>query len=460
MNREDRCQVPAGSVAIAPPMPPMDILSLAAVAEAAGSRCTVIDYTLGRGTTDDLRRDMARIRPDVLVVSVTTPTLREDLGAFRAAKKTVPDVLTIAKGAHFLKYDAETLREVPDLDIIIRGEPEMTFRELLEGRPLDAVPGITWRSGSGIRRNPERPFLDDLDSLPFPARHLVDMRRYARPDNGRLQGVIRVSRGCPHHCVFCLATPVSGGKVRMRSPENILTEIRQCIDRFGMRDFLFWSDVFNHDRPWVERLCSAIIDADLRISWASNLRADNVDEDLAVLMKRSGCHLASVGVESGSQEVLDRIGKRLTLSQVRSAFAALKKAGIRTFAYYVFGLPWETRRSAEETIRFALELDSDYANFFAATAFPGTRLFERAVREGAVAGAGPDVPGLFDQAYAAPTVAGPHLSREEIIALQQQAVKRFFFRSRYLARTLAGIRGARELVNYCKAAASLLRRAI
>ncbi len=149
-----------------------------------------------------------------------------------------------------------------------------------------------------------------MDNLPFPARHLVDNSIYKRPDNGQVQGVIKVSRGCPYHCFFCLATPVSGAKVRMRSAENIIAEIKECVEKYNIKNFLFWSDIFNINRDWTIDLCKKIIESGLKITWSANTRANTMDDEMASYMYKSGCRLVSIGVESGSQEILDNIGKK------------------------------------------------------------------------------------------------------------------------------------------------------
>jgi len=456
MNREDRCQVPSRSIVVAPPLPPTDLMYMAAGAEAAGCECRIKDYTLDSLPVGEFTKDLLEFRPEYLVVSTTTPSLGSDLMACEAARKTLPGIQTIAKGAHFLKFDRDALEAHPCLDIVVRGESELTVREIVSGAERELIKGITWRGADGIQRNPPRPFIDDLDSLRFPARHLVDNARYVRPDNGKIQGVVKVARGCPFDCIFCLATAVSGSKVRKRSPENILGEIRLCMDEYGMRDFLFWSDIFNLDRGWVMELCEAIIASGLKFNWATNTRVDTIDLEMAKCMRKAGCTLVSVGIESGSQQILDRMGKRITVEQIRAAFRIFKQAGLKTFAYYIVGLAWETRETFEETIRLAIELDSDYANFFTATAFPGTRFFEYAADNGLFDGAAGEE--LFANAYYYPTIRGHHLGQEEIVALYEEAVRRFFFRPKYIIKRLASIRSYRELHNYSSAALGILKR--
>lgn len=455
--REDRCQIPAGNILMSPRLPPTDLMYLAAVAEREGYACKIADYSSGGKTAADFTADLKAFSPDYLLISATTPTIEADAACAALAKKILPDVVTMAKGAHFLKFDLDVLAANPMIDMVIRGEPEMTLGEVLSGRQMGEVAGLTWRGPEGIVRNPDRPPMEDLDILPLPARHLVDNRLYVRPDTGDPLAVVKVSRGCPYHCFFCLATPVYGSKVRMRSPGNIMEEIRNCVGHYKIRDFIFWSDFFTWDRGWVLELCREIRESGLSINWSANTRAGAIDPEMAQAMKKAGCSLVSVGVESGSQYVLDRLGKGVAIEQVRETFGILRAAGLMTLAYYLVGLPWETRETAEETRRLSLDLDSDFASFFVATPFPGTRFFEYAVKHGLFDGSNGDVAAAFQNAYFAPAVMGHSLGKGEIEILRRTAVRRFLFRPGYVLKNMRRVRSWRELVRYAAAAASALK---
>jgi len=456
MIREDRCQQPIKHLPAAPMLPPADLMYMAATAESAGCTCRIRDYNLDDASMADVTSDLLEFQPDWVVMNVATPTLSKDLEVCQVAKQVSPSIVTVAKGAHFLTRSRETLERFPALDLIIRGEPEHTLQELLEEKRRDEIRGLAWREHASGRIivNEDRPFNTNLDSLPYPARHLIDNQRYSRPDNGQLQAVINVSRGCPYDCFFCLATTVSGKAVRRRSPGSIIGEILECVDKYRIRQFLFWSDLFNLDRDWVCALCRAIIESGLKIIWASNTRADTMDEDLARLMRRAGCRLVSMGVESGSQEMLNRIGKRIDLEQIRKASLALKKAGIQQYTYYIIGLPWDTEETVEQTIRFAIELDSDYAIFFSAAPLPGSRFYDYAVQNGLFDGENGNV---FEEAYYYPVTKGHHLSKGRIFELHESAVRRFYLRPRYICKSALRIRSLRELGNYLQAALLILR---
>ncbi len=449
LNREDRCQQPTKELIVIPPLPPSDLMYLAAVAEKAGLEAKIADYSQG----GDFEADLRDFKPDYLVVNVATPTFKNDINAFTIAKEICPNIVTIGKGAAFFTVAFEVMYFAKDLDVIIYGEAEETLREILEGKPYSNILGIYYRDDLRVKFTGARPFIEDLDSLPFPARHLVDNSIYRRPDTGEVQGVIKVSRGCPFHCFFCLATPVSGAKVRKRSPQNIVDEIRECVEKYGIRNFVFWSDIFNIDKAWVMELCQLIIDSGLDIVWSANTRADTADEEMAEMMYKSGCRLVSIGVESGSQEMLDHIGKKITLDDVRLTVRIFKKFGIKIYNYFVIGLPWETEETVEDTIDFAIELDSDFISFYTATPLPGTKFYDYAKEHNLI-----DSETSFRSAYFYPSVNAHSLTKNQIFKLHKRAVRKFYLRPAYILKMLMKIKSFTEFKNYFAAGMNLLLR--
>lgn len=449
LNREDRCQQPTKELLVIPPLPPSDLMYLAAVAEKAGFEAKIADYSQG----GDYRKDLETFQPDYLLVNVATPTFKNDIEAFKTAKEVCPNIVTIAKGATFLTLAFDAFHLARELDIVISGEAEETLREILENKPLDKILGIYYRDDLRVKYTGARPFIENLDLLPFPARHLVNNNIYRRPDTNEVQAVIKVSRGCPYHCFFCLATPVSGAKVRKRSPENILEEIKECVEVYNIRNFLFWSDIFNIDKEWVMALCRLIIDSGLDITWSANTRADTADEEMAEMMYKAGCRLVSIGVESGSQEMLNHIGKRITLDDVRVTVKLFKKFGIKIYNYFVIGLPWETEETVEETVDFAIELDSDFISFYTATPLPGTKFYDYAKANNLI-----DEDTSFKSAYFYPAVCTHSLTKNQVFELHKKAIRRFYLRPEYILKMLLKIKSFTEFKNYFKAGMNLLLR--
>lgn len=457
MNREDRCQQPTRNLLVIPPLPPMDLMYMAAVAEAITSPCyyqaKIIDYSLIENANEQFKIDLKEFEPDYLVVNVASTSLGNDLSAINTAKEILPNVTIIAKGAHFLTINTDILYKCKALDLIMVGEAEDTLKEILEEKPYPKIKGLCYRDGFVSKYTGKRPFIKDLDKLPFPARHLVDNNLFRRPDNNKVQAIIKVSRGCPHHCFFCLATPVSGNKVRLRSPENIIEEIRECIQNYGIKNFLFWSDIFNEDREWTLDLCEKIIESGLKITWSANTRADTADYEMAELMYDAGCRLVSVGVESGSQYILDKIGKKITIEDVMDTVRIFKDSKIKIYNYFIIGLPWDNETTIEETIEFAILLNSDFVSFYTATPLPGTRFYKFAKENNLFTGNE-----SFECAYYTPVINTMCLNKERIFELHKEAIKRFYLRPRYILKMIASIRSFAELKNYFKAGLQVLLR--
>lgn len=442
--REDRCQVPVKGLTATAPRPPIDLAYIASVLEKGGVECMIRDYpVVGKGWSA-FRNDLETFSPDLLIVSVTTPTFELDMKACQIAKGVNPSIITAAKGGHITVFDRKALQEHPYLDIALRAEVEKTIEELAQGVPVEEIKGITFRANGHIRRNPDRDFIENLDSLPFPARHLLNNSLYIRPDTGEPQTTIQTNRGCPGECVFCLAGRLSGKKLRLRSPENIADEIEECVRKFHIRNFFFRADTFTWNKDWVIAVCREIIRRDLRIKWVCNSRVDTLDDVMLKWMRGAGCWLISLGIESGSQRILDLMRKKIKKEDARRAVELCKKNNIKTYAFYLFGLPWETEEDVRETIRFSLELDSDYAEFHLAVPFPGTELYEIVLREELLEG---DFQG-YD--HSLPVARTFLLSREDLVKWRRKAIYKFYFRTRYIARTLIHSPSLTSFISYLR----------
>lgn len=448
--RESRCQTPIDELKTIALRPPIDLLYAAAAFERGGAECRLTDYPAEGLGWDDLRREIEAFQPTFLIIEATTPSLEKDLETAAVAKAVAPDIVTVAKAAHFNIFDREAFDGRPALDAVLRGEYEWACEELARGETFESIAGLTWRDRSAggdgaVRRNPDRPFEPDLDKFPFPARHLIKNELYIRPDTGEPQTTVVTNRGCPYGCVFCLAGQVAGKKNRYRSADNVVAELRECVERHGVRSFLFRSDLFTQRKEWVVDLCRAIIDAGLDIDWAANSRVDSLDEEMLGWMKRAGCWILAFGVESGVPEHLRLMRKKVEPEQSVRAIRLARKAGILSSVYMLMGMPWESEASIRANIRFFSRLDADFTEIFYIYPFPGTPLYELAVSEGLLA------PGEIPaDAYAAPAMATRHLTREQLAQWRKRALRRFYLRPRYLSRTLWRAVRERTLLNYIR----------
>lgn len=446
--REDRCQTPIDEMKTIALRPPVDLMFSAASTEAAGCECRLVDYP-GEGTGwDRMEADLRGFRPHALMLSITTPSLHKDVEAAALAKRLDPACLTVLKGAHFHVLDRETLAAYPQVDCVIRGEYEITCAELGAGEvPMADILGITWRNEAGeIVQNPPRPFIDDLDTIPFPARHLTNNALYTRPDSGAMQTTIVTNRGCPHSCIYCLAPIVSGKKNRHRSPANVLAELRECVEKYGITSFLFRSDLFTQKKEWVIELCKGIVESGLKIEWASNSRVDCINREMLDWMKKAGCWIIAFGVESGDQGTLDLIKKKATVEQAREAVKLCREAGVKSSVYLLMGLPWDTPELLEKNVKFAHEIDPDFLEIFYSYPFPGTELHRIALEKGLIK------PGEVPlEAYANPAMGGLYMTKEQLADWRRRSLRRIYLRPGYIWKTLKGAKNNRERLNYIKA---------
>ncbi len=444
--REDRCQAPVRSMIAQGVRPPMDLAYIAATCrEAAGAECRIRDFPVEGGDWNALEAELQDFRPDVLVISTTTPTFERDMEAAERAHRTLGDSVTcIGKGAHFAHNDEEALLKHPGLDIAVRGESEMAIAELVSGKDPTGVLGVSWLEGDGrVIRNTDRPPPENLDSLPFPARDLLRNELYPDPETGAPLTPVLTSRGCPGRCFFCPVFLVSGRKLRKRSVGSIIKELESCVEDYGIRSFLFRSDTFTMDKQWVLDICSKIQEEDLDIRWGANSRIDTFDSEMSAAMASAGCHVVSFGVESGDPDILAKIGKDITLEGVNSAVKACRRNGIMSLLYFVVGLPWDTRESIRRTVRFAKTVRADLYEFHTAYPFPGTPMYDMALRDG-----------LFSECdltkgnYFTPIMNTYSLSCEEVAKERKRAILSTYLSPAFLFRTLGRIRSVSQLWHY------------
>ena len=292
--------------------------------------------------------------------------------------KELSDCEIVAGGPH-ITADPEMISHLR-LRYGLRGECEYTFLKLVEHLiektySLHEIEGLIINENNSVRAG-KPSFVEDIDSLPEPARHLV-------PTAGYKYNVFFSSRGCPYNCIYCAE---QCRKVRYRSPEKVVDEVERIVNNFGVRDIDFADSVFTINRDHVIGLCSKLVERRLKIRWSCITRADLIDRELLKVMKESGCDFISFGVESGVERIRFLGGKQITDSQIRQAFADCRSIGLRTRASVIFGNPGETLDDMRCSIEFTRQLKPDYALFNIAQLFPGTPLFSRLLKEGRVDG--------------------------------------------------------------------------
>lgn len=451
MNREDRCQQPTGDLLIIPPLPPVDMMSLSSIAKKYGYETKFKDYSLKNENVYDFLRDIRVFKPDFLVINVASTHLEEDLSILTQARELLEDTVVIVKGAIFNFNSYSIMQQYPEIDIALRGEIEPAFEEIIQYNDFKDIKGITYQINNKITSTPDRELSKNLDYLPFLDRDLIDNNIYIRPDTRKPQTIIRVSKGCPNHCFFCLATPLNGKKVRYRSVDLIIDEIKECVEKYNIKDFIFWSDIFNQDNLWVQRLCRMIVENNLKINFSANTRADTINEQTLALLKKAGCNLLSMGIESGSQELLDKMGKKITIEQIKNAVNLIKKHKIQVYAYYVLGLPWETKDTIAETYKLAKELNTEFASFYTATALQGTKFYDYALKNrlGEI---------NFEKPYYFPSVKSYGLTADEIYEYNKKFNKEYYLRPKYILKMACSINSITKFKSYYDTFIKLIRK--
>lgn len=457
LRGEDRCQAEVEASSATTLRTPIDLAYMAAVLRGQGARVRVRDYPAERLGWAGFERDVRSLQPDVAVMSTTTATLTQDMRAFDLVKRISPATLTVAKGAHFYACAPETLSPFSSLDVAIRGEADTIIDRILfarrAGTPLTTVPGLIVRTASSQPiRTADAPFLEDLDRLPFPARDLLRNDLYVRPDTGAPQTTVQVSRGCPSQCIFCLSPTISGRQLRLRSPRNVADELEECVTRHRIVNFFFRADTFTIDRAWVVELCQAILDRRLPIQWAANSKVNTVDETTLRWMKRAGCWLVAFGIESGHEGIQRQLRKGTTVEQARRAVALCKQHRLKTFGFYLIGLPWDTQDTIQDTLTLARTLDCDFSEIHIAVPYEGTELY-RICRELGLIDAAP----VGHTSFSNPAAGTLTLTRDEVIAFRKRGLRSLYLSPRYIARTLLGVTSAVELGNYLKYGVRLIR---
>jgi len=364
--------------------PPLGLGYLAAVLEREGHQVRIHDFGLTPNTPleEDIQ-DIEEFAPHLVGITSMTNVYHSALETARLVKERMGCPVVMG-GPHPTVFPQRTVQE-PWVDYVVYGEGEETLVELvraLEGQmDLEGVQGLCFKRNGEVILNPARPLIRDLDGLPFPARHLYRLLDYPLfAPNGERMLTLLSSRGCPYNCSYCFKGIV-GRTYRQRSPDNIVAELRLLIQRYDIRNFYFIDDLFTLDLRRLDALLDRFIEERLDIRWQCLARVDRVTPQILRKMHRAGCRQIHYGIESGNQEVLDRVGKGITLEQVRRAIAWTAEAGIRSKGYFMLGLPGDTEETIRQTIELAAELPLDEAMFSITTPFPGTRLWDELVRK-------------------------------------------------------------------------------
>ena len=369
--------------------PPLGMGYIGAVLLQEGHSVRILDMEALGMEWEELPPLLKREQPQLVGIHGTTPISHCIAQCAAVVRLHLPEAVIVVGGPHATLMPDAVLNEMPQVDYVLRGEAEFTMRDLVARIEQSAklpdepsIPGLGFRVGGELRISEEIPLVADVNQLPLPAYDLLPMDAYfyrshlaETGSEGRIFTMM-TSRGCPYRCIFCCEPVLYGHKFRARSAENVVDEMMVLKNKFEVNHIVFYDASFMTDRRRVERICRTILDRGLEVTWRARVRAQEVSQPLVKLMREAGCTTIAIGLETGTQRLLDIIEKRCTLQQIEDAFRWAHEAGLWTVAYCLLGIPSETREESIATVEFAKRLDPDWALFTHATPLPGTKLFE------------------------------------------------------------------------------------
>lgn len=430
-----------------------------AVLEGADEEVGFYDFPAMDWGKDKLRELIKKERPQFVVFDATTPSIYSDIECGQIAKEEA-DSTVIMVGPHVSAIPEGTLKDAKGaVDIVCRGEYDYTVRDVIKALSikgnLEDVDGISYVKNGEIKHNKNRELIKNLDELPFPAYHHLDIMKYF--DGGKLYPYLSMisGRGCPFRCIFCLWPQVMHGRYyRFRSAKNVVDEMEYDLKKWPALkkgEIFFEDDTFTVNKKRAMDVCKEIKERGLDVTWSVNARSDTYDAEMFKKMKNAGCRLLLVGFESGDQRMLDNMKKGITLQQSRDFVNGAKKANMVVHGCFVLGLPGETKESMENTIKFALELDLSTVQFSAAMPFPGTEYFDICEKQGLLKTRQWDK-WLESSGEQSTVINYPGLTNKEIQACVDKGLKSFYFRPKYMLKFLIETKSLSDLYRKAKGA--------
>lgn len=417
--------------------PSLGIGYMAAVLEKNGYDVEVLDASALELTYDEIGEEILKRNPDIVSISALTPTIGVALDSADKIKQVKPDTIVVLGGYH-PTFEYESVLEEPSVDVVVRGEGEYTFLDLVRtvenGGDLADVQGLAFHDENNFSLvvTQDRPIIEDLDELPFPAFHLFPMEKYRILNITTNVATIITTRGCPMQCSFCSSAALHGHHLRRRSPENVCDEIEVRLNEQNIDTIAFMDDTFTLNKKFVRDFCAEIKRRNLKFWWGCTSRVDTLDEELLQLMKDSGCITIFIGVESADQQMLEKMNKNITVSKTEKAFKLARKVGIRTIASCVIGMPEDTKESMKKTIDFVKSLNPSYALYSLATPYPGTRFYNETFKKNLI-----QIKDWSKYTLIDPVLETIDCSSKELRSIQKKAFLKFYLRPGYLIRQVS-----------------------
>jgi anaerobic magnesium-protoporphyrin IX monomethyl ester cyclase len=438
-TRQGRCQ--EREDVLGTTKPPLTLALLASLLRNAGCEVRLIDATAAKLSIDDViaQLDQGSFAPTLIVFPTTTPTIDADVAAIARLKRRYGAPM-FCFGPQASTAPAESMERATAVDGMFVGEPEDAVVQLAALDSLERlgeVASLTYRSGTGLVAHRAHGKFDGFLQAPAPAWDLLSLSNYALPMVNQPYLLVETSRGCPYACDFCVAPIHQGHKFRERSAKVLVDEIERNHRTLGVNFFYLWGDTVTLNVKSFTAFCDELIARQLPIRWFGNARADNLTDPAFVhRLRRAGCWMLALGIETESEDIRKDMVKRLEREKIQAAFKNMRDAGIKSFAFFIFGYPGESATTLEATTNYAIELDPDFANFYPAVPYPGTDLYEKCVREGWL---DPSQADWTKMEYSYYLLRGNGLDERIVMEAINRAKRRFFLRPSYISRHLGDV---------------------
>ena len=416
--------------------PPLGLLYIAAVLEQNDIDVHLVEARSMGLSHGEVIEEVRKENPDFVGITVITARINSALSLSAKVKEINPDIKVVLGGPH-VHFEHRTVIGYPSVDFCVRGEGEITALHLITCASNDGnlrdIRGVTFKEGDEIIVTPDRPFIQDLDVLPFPARGLLQSPVYKGLWTEEVTfSPMLATRGCPYLCQFCDAPAIWGRAHRRRSVANVLDELDQIYNEFGVRYVRFVDDLLVVNKRWAIDLCKGILKRGLNeLYWACDGRVGLMSEELLEELKRANCKVIFYGVEFGNQRILDFCKKGFTIKQVKETIEMTSKVGISSYGYFMMGYPTETIETVEDTIKLAIELSLDYgmdsAGFSIVTPFPGTGLYEYCKRNNMLKSTDWS---QYSYQLGKGVIRLEHITDEELKTLYERALNEFQFKEK------------------------------
>ena len=396
-----------------------------------------------------------QIKPDVIFMETTTPSILADYESLKALKE-VTGAIIIVGGPHATYFHKEVFEQCKAIDVVIKHEFDTKIAGVIDNiKNLESVEGITYRDGETIIDNKKGSVKSNLDDIPFPDRETIPWQWYLEAWYSKQPFMnFMSSRGCPYHCAFCLwPQSMYGHKQRFRSLDNVFEELNFMVKTYGVKEINIDDGTFTTNKKRVIEFCQRLRQENIKLVWTCNGRVDNIDDEMLAEMKASGCKMIRLGVESGSQDVLNKIRKGLTLEKIENGVKKVKKHGIQALGGFMFGFPYDSRKSIEATISFAKKISPDQVQFSICMPYPGTSLYEYIINNNLL---------LAREFKEFDMTCGPiaktiDMEREELKSILSRAYKEFYFRPQFVIQTFKHLRDIDEIKRIGRSFRSLVK---